>query len=70
MRSDGEFVDANPIANAIVVNIGRGLLCRFSTYMFDTADMLQRWSNDILKSTMHRVVAPTKEIPGEYPGVL
>jgi isopenicillin N synthase-like dioxygenase len=38
------FVDATPIPDAIVVNAG---------------DLLARWSNDIIKSTRHRVVEPS-----------
>jgi isopenicillin N synthase-like dioxygenase len=39
----GEFVPATPIPDTIVVN---------------AADLLQRWSNDIIRSTEHRVVSP------------
>ncbi|GAQ09726.1 hypothetical protein ALT_7047 [Aspergillus lentulus] len=39
----GTFVDATPIADTVVVNAG---------------DLLARWSNDIIKSTRHRVVEP------------
>ncbi|KAF8634607.1 hypothetical protein AX15_000813 [Amanita polypyramis BW_CC] len=39
----GTFVDATPIPDTIVVNAG---------------DLLARWSNDIIKSTRHRVVEP------------
>jgi len=39
----GTFVDAIPIPDTIVVNAG---------------DLLARWSNDIIKSTRHRVVEP------------
>ncbi|KAI9856350.1 MAG: hypothetical protein M1824_005478 [Vezdaea acicularis] len=49
----GTFVDATPIPGTVVVNAG---------------DLLQRWSNDRIKSTKHRVVEPP--IPpasGEYP---
>eukprot|EP00026_Physarum_polycephalum_P012929 Phypoly_transcript_13280.p1 GENE.Phypoly_transcript_13280~~Phypoly_transcript_13280.p1 ORF type:complete len:340 (+),score=40.77 Phypoly_transcript_13280:77-1021(+) len=42
-NTSGEFADARPIPDTIVVNV---------------ADMLQRWSNDRLKSTLHRVVSP------------
>jgi hypothetical protein len=41
---DGEFIAAPPIKDTIVVNAG---------------DLLQRWSNDIIKSTEHRVVSRT-----------
>ncbi|KAI9801160.1 MAG: hypothetical protein M1825_003434 [Sarcosagium campestre] len=37
------FVNATPIADTIVVNAG---------------DLLARWSNDTIRSTVHRVVAP------------
>jgi isopenicillin N synthase-like dioxygenase len=40
---DGEFVDATPIEDTCVVNAG---------------DLLARWSNDTIKSTVHRVVEP------------
>lgn len=39
----GSFVPATPIKNAIVMNVG---------------DLLQRWSNDHLRSTSHRVTLP------------
>jgi isopenicillin N synthase-like dioxygenase len=39
----GEFVNAPPIENAIVINAG---------------DLLARWSNDMIASTEHRVVSP------------
>ncbi|KAJ4376096.1 hypothetical protein N0V83_001377 [Neocucurbitaria cava] len=39
----GTFVNATPIENTIVVNAG---------------DLLTRWSNDTIKSTLHRVVEP------------
>jgi isopenicillin N synthase-like dioxygenase len=39
----GEYVDATPIDNTVVVNAG---------------DLLARWSNDLIKSTVHRVIEP------------
>lgn len=39
----GQFVDATPVRNALVMNVG---------------DLLMRWSNDQLKSTLHRVALP------------
>lgn len=39
----GEFRSATPVDGAVIVNAG---------------DFLQRWSNDILRSTVHRVRAP------------
>ncbi|KAJ3899847.1 hypothetical protein F5879DRAFT_1004957 [Lentinula edodes] len=43
----GVFVPATPIPGTIVINVG---------------DLLARWSNDVLRSTLHRVVAPAKMI--------
>lgn len=40
---NGTFVDATPIPGTVVVNAG---------------DLLARWSNDTIKSTLHRVVEP------------
>ncbi|PSR94612.1 hypothetical protein BD289DRAFT_459219 [Coniella lustricola] len=51
---NGQFVDATPIPNTCVVNAG---------------DLLARWSNDTIKSTIHRVVEPankTEEHPARY----
>jgi isopenicillin N synthase-like dioxygenase len=42
-NSNDEYVAAPPIEGTIVINAG---------------DLLARWSNDIIKSTKHRVVAP------------
>ncbi|KAI0179225.1 Clavaminate synthase-like protein [Hypoxylon sp. FL1284] len=39
----GDFVNATPMKNAMVMNVG---------------DLLMRWSNDFLKSTLHRVTLP------------
>ncbi|TRM68175.1 hypothetical protein BD626DRAFT_480999 [Schizophyllum amplum] len=39
----GEYIAATPIPGTIVINVG---------------DLLSRWSNDLLRSTLHRVVAP------------
>lgn len=43
IHEKGKFTSATPIPGTVVVNIG---------------DFLQRWSNDRLKSTLHRVRAP------------
>jgi isopenicillin N synthase-like dioxygenase len=43
MSPNGNFVDATPIEDTIVVNAG---------------DLLARWANDTIKSTKHRVVEP------------
>lgn len=50
----GEFVPVKPIPGTVVVNVG---------------DLLMRWSNDVLKSTLHRVKAPkvgSNVIPARY----
>jgi isopenicillin N synthase-like dioxygenase len=46
LTREGEWLDVNPPAGALVVNIG---------------DMLQRLTNDVLRSTTHRVVNPAAE---------
>lgn len=53
MRSPkGTFVDATPIEGTVVVNAG---------------DLLARWSNDTIKSTVHRVVEPPRKEGVVYP---
>lgn len=47
---DGTFVDATPIPGTVVVNAG---------------DLLARWSNDKIKSTLHRVVEPAAPAEGD-----
>jgi isopenicillin N synthase-like dioxygenase len=47
---DGTFVDATPIPGTVVVNAG---------------DLLARWSNDTIKSTLHRVVEPPSPVEGD-----
>ncbi|CAG8957126.1 hypothetical protein HYFRA_00009327 [Hymenoscyphus fraxineus] len=47
---DGTFVDATPIPGTVVVNAG---------------DLLARWSNDTIKSTLHRVVEPPAPEEGD-----
>ncbi|KAI0429745.1 hypothetical protein F5Y09DRAFT_309609 [Xylaria sp. FL1042] len=42
-KQQGQFVDATPLPGALVMNVG---------------DFLMRWSNDYLKSTLHRVTLP------------
>ncbi|KAE8374055.1 hypothetical protein BDV26DRAFT_296320 [Aspergillus bertholletiae] len=44
------YVDVTPIADTVVVNAG---------------DLLARWSNDLIKSTRHRVVEPPSRIGEE-----
>ncbi|CAK46668.1 uncharacterized protein An14g06750 [Aspergillus niger] len=46
----GTFVDVTPIADTVVINAG---------------DLLARWSNDIIKSTRHRVVEPPTAVGEE-----
>lgn len=48
----GEYVNATPIENTVVVNAG---------------DLLARWSNDTIKSTLHRVIEPPNGGANEYP---
>lgn len=45
-RKDGEWIDAKPKENELVINVG---------------DMLERHTNNKLRSTIHRVVNPPKE---------
>ncbi|KAF2155435.1 Clavaminate synthase-like protein [Myriangium duriaei CBS 260.36] len=45
LSPNGEYVHATPIKDTIVVNSG---------------DLLARWSNDMIKSTKHRVVEPPR----------
>ncbi len=47
---NGTFVDATPIPGTVVVNAG---------------DLLARWSNDTIKSTLHRVVEPPAPEEGD-----
>ncbi|KAL2075569.1 hypothetical protein VTL71DRAFT_512 [Oculimacula yallundae] len=46
----GTFVDATPVEGSVVVNAG---------------DLLARWSNDTIKSTLHRVVEPPAPEQGD-----
>ncbi|MCJ1345581.1 hypothetical protein MMC31_003788 [Peltigera leucophlebia] len=49
----GVFVDVTPVEGAIVLNSG---------------DLLARWSNDIIRSTLHRVVEPPRKERGHDAG--
>ncbi|KAK7430043.1 hypothetical protein QQZ08_003434 [Neonectria magnoliae] len=49
---NGQFVDATPIEGTVVINAG---------------DLLARWSNDTIKSTIHRVVEPPRKAEQSYP---
>ncbi|CAD6593771.1 MAG: hypothetical protein ASARMPRED_007948 [Alectoria sarmentosa] len=42
----GEFIDVPPLKDAVVMNVG---------------DLMMRWSNDTLKSSVHRVALPPKQ---------
>jgi len=46
----GHFIDATPIPGSVVINAG---------------DLLARWSNDTIKSTLHRVVEPPAPPQGD-----
>ncbi len=46
LRKDGEWIDAIPEEDELVINVG---------------DMLERLTNNKLRSTIHRVVNPPKE---------
>mmetsp|Transcript_8719 Transcript_8719/g.26103 ORF Transcript_8719/g.26103 Transcript_8719/m.26103 type:complete len:200 (-) Transcript_8719:155-754(-) len=54
-RKDGEWVFVPPVAGGIIVNI---------------ADCMMRWSNDVLRSTPHRVLCDPRcegeEVPARY----
>jgi len=52
IKYNGQFVPATPIKGTILVNI---------------ADLMQRWTSDKLKSTVHRVVIPEVEIKRRVP---
>lgn len=60
---DGNFYDVDPVPGAIVINC-----CKYlplltpgsEVYHLNTGDLLQIWTNDVLKSTHHRVRSPTK----------
>ena len=56
LSPNGNFIDATPIPDTIVINAG---------------DLLARWSNDTIKSTKHRVVEPPpkegQEVGDVYP---
>ena len=47
---DGQWIDAPALANTYILNIG---------------DLLMRWSNDRLRSTLHRVVTPPADAGAE-----
>ncbi|TVY22573.1 2-oxoglutarate-Fe(II) type oxidoreductase [Lachnellula hyalina] len=50
----GKFIRVTPLKNAMVVNIG---------------DLMMRWSNDYLKSTLHRVTLPPANSHDRFTGL-
>ncbi|KAF9791886.1 hypothetical protein BJ322DRAFT_1202094 [Thelephora terrestris] len=50
-----EFAPAPPIPGTVIIN---------------TADLLARWSNDLFRSTLHRVVAPPFKLINEGEGII
>src|SRR5208337_5055335 len=46
LNEDGEWVGVEAVPGALVVNIG---------------DLMMQWTNDLWKSTMHRVVNPPRD---------
>nr|XP_058970280.1 uncharacterized protein LOC131796687 [Pocillopora verrucosa] len=52
IKYDGRFVPATPMKGTVLVNIG---------------DLMQRWTSDTLKSTVHRVLIPEVEIKRRVP---
>ncbi len=52
LRRDGAWIPITALPDQIIVNVG---------------DMLARLTNDTLKSTVHRVVNPPRELLGHSP---
>ncbi|KAJ7333562.1 hypothetical protein OS493_017100 [Desmophyllum pertusum] len=52
IKFNGQFVPATPMKGTVLVNI---------------ADLMQRWTSDKLKSTVHRVLIPEVEIKRRVP---
>lgn len=52
---DGKWINVTPVENSIILNVG---------------EMLMRWSNDVLKATLHQVRSPEatngEDIPERY----
>lgn len=59
----GDYQPAHPIVRRLpsytILRIRSYLyLCQPGTIVVNVGDLLSRWSNDLLRSTLHRVVAP------------
>jgi len=56
----GEYIPATPIVSSffLPVSCSAHLLQQPNTIVVNVGDLLARWSNDVLRSTLHRVVAP------------
>jgi hypothetical protein len=48
---DGDWIDVAPVPGTLVVNAG---------------DLIQRWSNDVWKSNVHRVQNPSRDPPPPF----
>lgn len=66
---EGDWMDVQPIEGAIVVNAGMFLPSmgtqESNSPTWGTGDMLQIWTNDVIKSTHHRVVSPPNAVTTE-----
>ena len=47
MSPEGHYIEATPVKNAIILNVG---------------DLLQLWRNYTLKSTLHRVIVSSETV--------
>ena len=47
MPPEGHYIEAIPVKNAVILNVG---------------DLLQLWSNYTLKSTLHRVIVSSEAV--------
>lgn len=62
----GEFIAATPIVSVhnCIKFPSRNVrfLVQPNTIVINVGDLLARWSNDVLRSTLHRVVAPPAKV--------
>ena len=60
----GEFVPATPIVSNCdyFIDVYWSISRQPGTIVVNVGDLLARWSNDVLRSTLHRVVAPAEKI--------